>query len=226
MCLSQIFKKACEKYYVGKECLRADPCHDEFVAIIDLSINDFRINNIVTNKIDGNFLPRSNYIRNAIKNYSLPVIIFVLESPHIDEYDISNKVIGPAMGVTGRNIKDNIIKKLGKLTLKNQQYRLILVEAVSYQCSMGEKIDTERRDMVFKEVWDQGGREDFINRIKKYNPEIIINGCTGGKNKIDSKNTLNSIVQDALDENFEDIDKYYCSHPCSYWFIFSNLIKR
>jgi hypothetical protein len=112
----------------------------------------------------------------ALARPSGPAVILILESPHIDEFVGQ---MGPAMGPTGKNIARYVrlvpgLDAMGALPL-------ILVNAVQYQCSLGQK--TERyRDKVFLAVWKEGGREDFAQRMRQtYRPsDTVVCACTKG----------------------------------------------
>lgn len=115
-------------------------------------------------------------------------IIIVLESPHKNEY--SKELIAPAMGMTGKKIKFlflNILNDKLKTNIKeNEVYDLIIMNAIQYQASLG--LNTKIfRDRIWLNIWIDGkGRENFIERIKAYNPDIIFNFCTKGNHELDT----------------------------------------
>jgi hypothetical protein len=125
-----------------------------------------------------------------------PVVILVLESPHIDEFV---DVKGPAKGVTGENIRALFGDACSGIHqwLSDGAHPLILVNAIQYQCSLGYPTKCFR-DRVFSEIWKQGGKSDFTCRIQALYREgdVIINACTAGKRT--PKNWR--VVTDALKE--------------------------
>jgi hypothetical protein len=122
------------------------------------------------------------------------VILLVLESPHIDEYekyptntdDLKPKA--PAQGSTGRNIEKYLTMVLGKISLPDACYSLVISNPIPYICSLGivtHKLDKILRDNLWKAIWniknDEGlfvMQEEFMARYKKYNPAYTLNCCT------------------------------------------------
>lgn len=208
MNLAQVFKRECIKIF-GK-CNTCFPCPDMFTALIDIERNLF--------------CPiLSSY--NNLKDWLLPTLIMVLESPHKNEFDENGLPLGPARGSTGANIRSYLINHLKNVGLERGQYKLLLVEAVSYQCSNGLPIDQseqpKKKDLLFEKIWNSGGRQSFEARIRLYRPTIIVNSCTGGASGIESRATsrlLNVLVQNSIDTICPNIPKFYSSHPSSKWF--------
>ena len=120
-------------------------------------------------------------------------IILVLESPHVDEFDSITKMgIGPAQGQTGQKIQQYLPEVLNNPIIKphfqDKVYDVVLINAVQYQCSLGEN-PLLYRDAEFLRLWEEKSvREDFKKRLKAvttmYMNSIIINCCTVG-NHID-----------------------------------------
>lgn len=117
-------------------------------------------------------------------------IIIVLESPHIAEFDpITKKSLGPGKGKTGENIKTYLWEILRRnqvgLTLSREKYDIVLLNAIQYQCSLGE--DTKLyRDAMFLYYWEQPDfRKDFSERLDRvrgiYSESIVVNCCTRGE---------------------------------------------
>ena len=193
-------RKCCEVYGLFNT-LR--PCPDMFFAIVDLNG-------------DGSIVPYLfDYQEDRFLH--LDTIALVLESPHKDEF--KNGFVAPAQGGTGRNIADFLIRHLKSIKLPKKKYKVLLVEAVSYQCSNGTdlKKNAANRDEVFKEVWRNGGDADFKRRLLLYKPEVVINACTGSMKKINSGETLNSLVQQAINSlGCFDGKVFYSVHPCCF----------
>lgn len=208
MDLKTIFEQACIKEFGS--CNTSKPCPDTFFAIIDL-------------RVKGSYsLTLCSY--QEFCDSPLDTIGLILESPHIAEYDANGNPIGPAQGRTGRNIVNFLIRHLNSIKLPRRKYKLRLIEAVSFQCSNGtnlkEKENALKRDDVFKTVWQHGGKDDFKERMEMYCPEIVINSCTGGMKNIDSGETLNSLVQKAINSLrcLQGKKLYYSVHPCCFHF--------
>lgn len=170
-----------------------------------------------------------------------PIIAIVLESPHKDEFDMNNKVaIGPACGRTGINLKNYLpavlfnylpaidgtgpIKYDSKKQIQNGDYCIALINAIQYQCSLGENT-SKYRDKIFSEMWGlEKVKKDFIKRLKKSNPSVIINCCTRGNFKdSDRELPLRKKVQNVIDEfvktqNNKNILCLRAAHPSSVHF--------
>lgn len=103
-------------------------------------------------------------------------VILILESPHIAEFNAPN---GPAQGTTGRNIRDYLLHVRGLAGVG--QFRLILMNPVQYQCSLGDLQEITRRVVLFNRIWELGGRQDFVDRLSSYflPGDCVVNCCTG-----------------------------------------------
>ena len=123
-------------------------------------------------------------------------LILILESPHVDEFRDANNP-GPAKGVTGRNIARYFDRVEGLKLYSSKGYGLILMNAIQYQCSLGEPTDCFRDD-IFHSVWNNGGESDFLERLQSAfrRGDIIANCCTKG----DKKPYLRDLVQKAITE--------------------------
>lgn len=172
------------------------------------------------------------------KNKKLPVLAIVLESPHQDEFDNKNKqAVGPAVGTTGNNIEEYLpqvvfnylpAREVDNKTcyapedqIPNGTYKVLLINAIQYQCSLGE--DTKQyRDNVFSEMWKNVNiRKDFIDRLAFHNPKVIINCCTKGNFKDKEKEKhLRKLVQKEINEysKYKNILKLRAAHPSSLHF--------
>lgn len=140
-------------------------------------------------------------------------IVIVLESPHIDEYLSDNKFgPTPAIGKTGTNLQkyfnhEKIFEKIER-TDEYQNYRVILMNVIQYQCSLGVDTKIFRDDIFDGLLEDVDIVGDFVNRLKSYNPNVIFNGCTEGKNKIRRKK-ISKIIRD----NFDNVILFEMNHP-------------
>lgn len=139
-----------------------------------------------------------------------------MESPHDDEFDKNNMFIGPANGKTGDNISDNLSEFINvihaKTPIKNGNYDLILMNAVSFQCSMGFSTNYFR-DLTFVSLWFDGGKRCFINRLNNYSltvNDIIISSCTLGSHKYFKQTFgIGSFNEKALRNLFKNDDIEY-----------------
>lgn len=115
-------------------------------------------------------------------------IIFVLESPHKDEYlDLNN--ISPAQGKTGENFNKALINFLvlsqyHKNCFRPGLYEVVIMNAVQYQTSLGLE-PKEYRTLIFQLAWLAFARDDFINRLRDHftgfeNHSVLFNACTKG----------------------------------------------
>ena len=163
--------------------IKSEKCEDNLVATVEY-INDewkFKQNNILSND---RIVNKSNI---CITDKVNDRIVIILESPHKDEY--SKQIIAPAMGTTGENINkyllDILNKKIGNPQGDKKEYDVILMNAIQYQTSLG--IDTEYfRDRVWLTLWNKGvARDEFIEKLKGYKPDIIFNFCTNGSHEKD-----------------------------------------
>lgn len=178
-------------------------------AVFNDVVNSYllKINNIELFPIESRLCPNQfiesivnieAWARDSIEERSLSksCVILILESPHTTEYAVEN--IGPAMGTTGRLIKNRIINLIveANININIENYGLILVNAIPYQCSLGQSTSLYRDD-VFNAIWTQGGKEDFISTLKNVitsDKDIIINSCTKGNKKPE----LRALVQSAI----------------------------
>lgn len=204
-----------------------EPCPDQVVGRLEYDKKQgfIFVHDIKTKSHESNFI-RTNIDNNYNPNTS-NVIVLVLESPHKDEYDKFNRIraIGPAFGHTGENINKYFAYVLNIALLKQTMrtpekygiYDLVLINAIQYQCSLGESTSIYRDDM-FLHLWiEKKCNEDFLNRINtlllKYSGDkIVINCCTQGKHK------LQNLVENEIDNCASIKHHYMCAHPSS-WFI-------
>jgi hypothetical protein len=136
------------------------------------------------------------------------LILIVLESPHYCEYaDDSGNFVGKgniyaAMGPTGRNLDDKLIHYLteyqkassGIKSIPDGEYRVVIENAVPYQCSRGE--DTlHYRDENWLRCWYECGQHlKFRSLVTNYRPDVIINMATKGLHYIKYGNDTETIT--------------------------------
>lgn len=170
------------------------------------------------------------------------VMILVLESPHQDEFQYSDDdslrlPIGPANGATGVNIWKYIAEVFKD---KFNDFSLILMNAIPFQCSLGAEPPGSIRDKVFAKAWDDANQErkkigaSFFEKrlgslLKKLagNEVVIVNACTqGNKGKKWSTTTKNdlflcckvckSIIEVLKNCPEGQIPFYHIHHPSSW----------
>ena len=132
------------------------------------------------------------------------IMIFIPESPHQKEFYTKDEINengtkhlkgdpkGPTQGPTGINIRTHI----AKIFPDYQDYHLIVMNAIPFQCSLGFKLtnsqeNQNRRDDIFKKVWNKKniGVKFFKDRLKNLldallkKDIVIVNACTTGDQK-------------------------------------------
>lgn len=123
-------------------------------------------------------------------------IIFILESPHIKEYDANGNPVGPACGTkkgeTGYDIEqylNGVLKKsplfIGQL--RRKKYKLVLLNAVQYQASAGiHPLNKKFKEKCWLSFWHSGFKKDLVDRVSAFvsasNECHIVNLCTIGLN--------------------------------------------
>ena len=224
-------------------------CPDQMVGSFSCDGNHgFVFQNSVTTKSAGGFL------RQELSSLS-PTgfdgsLVLILESPHVDEFDPQTHLPnGPAFGETGANLNRylmDILHDQQVFDLPQGTYRLILMNAVQYQCSLGEKPPLYR-DGIFLSCWEkQEYRQSFCQRLQdvleRFSPCIVINCCTCGTHdqtltghkgapnsvfyqkmglsplKRGSDYSLKGRVSAELWESFPQLDFYLLAHPSSWMY--------
>lgn len=255
--LARTFQNAIMKQIANiKKSVPLDRCPDNYVGHVCIA------NNIVTDvdlwfcsnlRISHHHEVGESKGLKDVKGFDIKrhykTIVIILESPHKDEYNKIKNVIAPALGTTGCNLDDGFVDKLNNFMTANNSiikdgiYHVVLMNAVQFQCSMGLKpIVGKIRDENFLSLWASDDIvESFKKRLKKYQPNIIINCCTNGnitqgmvneifnkpqKDKykqllLDNKGRkyfLYGFVQNVIEELFrgDKVKKLRCTHPSSW----------
>lgn len=162
----------------------------------------------------------------------------------IPKAEYSSELISPALGLTGNNLQDYFSDVLKEIEIPNDDYRIILMNSIQYQCSLGERPDFYRDNMWLKLWFNENLKEDFMWRLSSYHPDIVINMCTLGDHKsqkdlpdgcktainkkyiehciyplkspYSKKTTLRRIVSDTVISTNKDIILYECNNPSSW----------
>lgn len=154
-------------------------------------------------------------------------IVLILESPHKAEFKYNNNdlnPISPAQGSTGKNINNKIKLLLKEVInkdycdLKNGNYKLVIINPVSFQTSLHffhRKALSKYHFKKFRDrIWQQSWEKDIIyaktlkDNLIQINSDLIINACTSN---------LSPLIQDFLTNNFnKTILQIY--HPSAWIF--------
>lgn len=156
-------------------------------------------------------------------------IVILLESPHKSEYrsrEIYDRLmpIGPAQGASKLDAGGAISNYLNDVivyinnnnnnNIKDGKYIIVISNPIQFQTSLGfihkqplQGNIKDLRDNVWKAIWDiKDIKDDFIYRIKKYNPCLIINSCT--------KNLKQDVEKELNNPSYNIIP---ISHPSYNW---------
>lgn len=123
------------------------------------------------------------------------------------------------MGKTGKRFDENIGKILSsieKIDIKNNDYDIILINAVPYQCSEGKTLSKYKNKIKRDNNWieyitQEENKEDLKRRIELLHPKYVINLCTIG-----IKN-LQLMLQNIICDNMQRYKYGYGSHPSTWW---------
>lgn len=212
---------------------KAYKCPDQFIAKIKVNVSRCFEGEVrwITDKSAIKDRSEADAIK---KEKKTPTIALVLESPHREEFftnleSKTRKTIRekpfPAMGTTGDRIVESLPDVLLKYILQkedgggaitravrdieNGDYRLVLVNVIQFQCSLGEPTD-RYRDAFFQKCFnDPVFSNDFIERLKEYRPSIIINCCTLSKKEFSFRDR----VQELINEHFPSVLRLQGYHP-------------
>lgn len=139
-------------------------------------------------------------------------VLLVLESPHIEEFKAEP---APARGKTGLHIARYLRQVVGSTAFDD--FPVTLVNAVRHQCSLGCS-PTLFRDKVFAAVWANGGRGDFVDRLRVLSRpgDLVVCCCTKGRSRTPAMQ-LRQLVYAAIREALPGVQVSRRTHPSS-WF--------
>ena len=211
-------------------------CEDQFVGLLKIERRNACICEWLKCSLNKEEIKNRTKIHNELSaEKDIPIILIVLESPHRDEFKCEKYKIDspmPAMKTTGMNIYEllpkyinriggtletgMISKGMGYMDMPNGIYRVLLANAIQYQCSFGVSSKLHRT-YVFNKLWEnEKVVKSFISRISFNNVQVIINASTNGDTKKGEK-TLRKKIQDAIDGVAkDDVVKYHSLHPSSW----------
>lgn len=143
-------------------------------------------------------------------------LALVLESPHVDEYSSHFVPLRPANGKTGIKLNKKITDRpfINNLN-QNTDYEVYLMNPIQYQCSChyhltnnGYKtlISSDLTKKVFRALFNEKKgnlKQDFVNRLKTYSPDVIVNSCTSSLKTSVIKTTIQKAF--AIPNYYEDI---------------------
>lgn len=195
MNIDKEFRKIVINLKSNYEGVSLKKCNDNYVGFFEYN-NDIvneslwfckHLRNINKDKVK---ITKSNLVN--IKNQDEKIIVIVLESPHIDEFNKNKFSVAPApaLGSTGCKLDKYFYEIINecfkKYSIEKGKYHVILSNAIQYQCSLLTDTDIFR-DRVWLKLWlSRNFKSEFINRLQIYEPDIIINLCTEGSHKKDS----------------------------------------
>lgn len=137
-------------------------------------------------------------------------LIVILESPHKEEF-INNPC--PANGKTGKLLVEHLLQVKGLSSYKD--HFLIVINAIQYQCSLGYPT-RNFRDIIFNWAWNNGGREDFEERLKNVlkPKDTVVNCCTKGNSKdLALRKMVHTTLKDLLPQETQLLRR---THPSSW----------
>ena len=159
----------CKDQYFGIVSFEKNSsCEWETIPVYLNKVNDEEKQRLALDRIS-----KQKEIKNYKPSNTLKTIVIVLESPHTDEFLNDKKgwkAIGPACGTTGENLYKWLPEVLMNYvpckvdpatatatynesgTIGSGEYKVKLINAIRYQCSLG--CDTVYyRDAVFTKMW-------------------------------------------------------------------------
>lgn len=129
----------------------------------------------------------------------LKTIAVILESPHKDEFDqrlLPNGIVSKPLN--HQKSREALTTILEIVTTQfydaNMQYRIVLINAVKFQCSLGRDLTKNENKDIRNENWIKNWidyQDEFIERLNSITPDLIINLCTQGSYKIDDNRFQN-----------------------------------
>lgn len=156
-------------------------------------------------------------------------IVLLLESPHKSEYEYIDGGIGPARapasGPTGRSIDRCLGTILSRINCINAEHivlncEIIISNPIQFQASLhaihGQSLRKgngkwgKLRNNVWRALWSEQ-RDQFLTRLRGYNPKVVINACTGDMRC--RKNQPKKFVEELIREHCPAVPLYNVYHP-------------
>lgn len=160
-------------------------------------------------------------------------IVVLLESPHKDEYERINGAFSPrapAQRATGTNIANHLCgyfdAQLSGVTGSNYMHlhangsHIVLCNPVQFQASLRagrHRLKPKSKVMVWERLWNVPGvKADFLQRLIRYRPHIIINACTKtGRSDGGCKNLVRRFLHEQRATFPNRCHVYEAPHPSS-----------
>lgn len=200
------FKEDCNYVCIGDDSVKVVGMFDKCKAVPD--VDRYRAlkkgNNVCLDERGPREICRSKYKDRYANSdeHTSSTMVFLLESPHKDEYK-DGCPVAPAQGDTGCNIAKYLGSLLCHLSPNiSDESRVIISNPIRYQTSLSmilksKKINTKIRDKMLDNFWGiEKIKKDFLCRIRKYKPNIIINACTGGMDSNGFRRTVSKYLQE------------------------------
>lgn len=169
--------------------------------------------------------PNSSFQDDIIKsNWNNKTIAILLESPHVDEYEVDSvklKPIAPAQGLIGKRIETNLkllLKALANdyMLEENHLYRILIIHAIPLQASLhfihGKSLNNhyrELRDKIWLKMWMEIPelKKNFSHLISSFKEKsIIVNACP---------KSIKPFIHEELVQKQKKYILLECSHPSS-----------
>lgn len=161
----------------------------------------------------------------------LNCVVVVLESPHRDEYVLEPGLFAPIGPLRNANSRQRFNQRFGDLLADfgplPDGTQVVLSNPVPYQASMdrfmepGCGLQEPIRNAVWKKLFEVGFRADFMRRLHRYRPAVVVNACTYD---------LRSLVGCAIYETrghagSSEFRMFECTHhPCA-WHVEPDLVE-
>lgn len=177
------------------------------------------------------------FLNSKFNDYNVKVnedegsIVFLLESPHKDEYKYDKSLkayipIAPAQGKSGRRIEENVCIILNEIinnpkytvSVSEGTYKVIICNPIQFQTSLyylhgkgisNNKMLSKLRNDIWYELFNKQHQieSDFIERVNSYNTKLILNGCT---------KECKDLVGKSIKSNLANIPYCEISHPSTW----------
>ena len=198
--------------------------------IVEIPPNHFSWASRIRDSVVGLHVPQANGGANswipvedrAYDERGIRPIVFVLESPHRDEYrngDARWEPIGPLHNRI--HFDRHICELLREIPATVGRASLLLSNPVPYQASLdrfmrgrsGRKVKLQRsvRNAIWRTLFDEGFQADFKCRLSVYQPAAIINACTS-----DLKPFVKNAILEWMNPE-RPIPMFQCHHPSSWY---------
>lgn len=201
---------------------------DDFVGTISFDGNQFTYNNSIKLCLERKAkIAKNNSQKRSAVNYNNKQIsltneriALILESPSNSEFLPSRPC--PAWGKTGDRINGQLIFLMNKylkvcfptLPTANSNFDIIIMNAIRYQCDLGNQGNRTIINSVFDQLWDYNTTpfsDDLVERIKFVSPSLIINACTSSSTGV--KLCKTSFLKNKL-SNVRIVEA--TKHPCAW----------